>query len=191
MPTWNSYLDLYDHQKAAFEAVNRSARQTYRQLGEGAFKDLRELTGGSIDQKTLRRMGSPYARGGPGAVVARGVSKGYAQKQNLKSTKGLAPLLPINRQSGRLQQSIRIVHRSMAYAIEDSVFFDPGVAGSSLWAVSPNGTSKVVPRGLWVEVRKRAAIRQRAFRDVFYSAQADTFRSPSPSARPFTVLPEL
>ena len=186
MPTFTNPLDLYDHQKAAFASTIRTAKQAYRQIGEGTFKDYRELTSGGLSSATLRSMGHPYARSGN---IARGQSKDYLSRKGLTTPKGVAPLLPINRQSGRLQRSIRIVHRSSRYAAEDSVFFDPQIAGNSLWAISPAGTRYVVARGLQVEASKRARIRVRAFRDVFYQGQEAAFNSPVPSTRGFAVLP--
>lgn len=187
MPQYPTVLQFYDAFRAAVESTDRTRRQTYRKLGEAYFADLRELTSGPISSAELAKMGHPYAKMGG---VARGPSKDYLKSTGAKKAYGVAPLLPINRQSGALQRSIRLVHRGDRYGVEDSVFFDPSVAGNSLWAISPTGTSKVVARGLQVETDRRNRARLRAFDDVFTRIEDDAF-SAKPSTRGFAVLDPL
>lgn len=174
MPTFVSPLDLYRHQKAAFDTTERTSKQAYRQIGEGAFRDLRELTSGEISTAELRSMGHPFARQG---ASRRGASKSYISRKSIaaKAIKDLAPLLPINRQSGRLQRSIKLIHRSNRYTAEDSVYFDPLIAGFSIYSIKPDGTNKVVPRGLQAEARTRSMARLKAYQDVFFQGQRQAF----------------
>lgn len=179
MPQFTSGLDLYRHQKAAFERAAGSARQVWRQIPEGGYRDLKELTSGGLSSATLRRMGHPYGKsnrfnGGKSAeFVARG-SK-LRVKINGRSVRLKAPLLPINRQSGRLQGSVTLWHRSDAYSLEASVGFDAGKAGKSILTVRPGGTRYVVPRGIWVELRRRGRARNKAFMDTFPTLQHSAF----------------
>lgn len=176
MPQFTSALDLYRHQVAAFQRTNASARQAWRQIPEGGYRDLKELTSGGISSATLRRMGHPYARGLRG--VRRGISSAYQRRNNLRSAKGVAPLLPINRQQGRLNAAVTLWHRSTPYRLEESVGFDSGKAGPSIYAVNPRGTRYVVPRGIWIELRRRGMARQKAFGDVFPDLQRKAFLTP-------------
>jgi hypothetical protein len=181
MPTFSTPLALYRHQKTAFQYGMGTARQQWRQIPEGGYRDLKEFTSGSISSATLREAGYPYARRADSAGnrlgTARGASKSYA-KRNPRSTKGFAPLLPINRQTSALHNSVTLWHRSSAFTLESSVGFDKGKAGKSLYAVAPKGTRHVVPRGLWVQVRTRGMARNRAYRDVFFKGQRAAFSRP-------------
>jgi hypothetical protein len=178
MRTHTSALDLYNAQVKSFQASARSARFQWRQIPEGGYRDLKELTSGGISSKTLARMGHPYARlKGKASAGRRGVSKSYIKKAGLKASSGLAPLLPINRQSERLHRSVTLWHRSSRYVLEESVGFNAQKAGRSMYAVRPTGTRYVVPRGIWVELRKRGMVRNRSFRDVFLKTQQQAFAS--------------
>jgi hypothetical protein len=169
LPTYTSPLAFYKKQKRALEeSVGRTPKQLWRQIPEGAFRDFKELTSGGVSSRQLAAMGHPYARVGNGA--RRGPSKAYV--------KGAAPLLPINKQSSRLNSSVRLYHRSTRYTLEESVGFDAAKAGRSINAVAPKGTRYVVPRGIWGEIRTRGMARQKAFQDVFFKSQRQAFSNP-------------
>ena len=183
MRTHTSALDLYKAQVASFRQTTASARAAWRQIPEGAYRDFKELTSGGVSSRELRRMGHPYARSrGTGRTKdprnsRRGVSKSYIRNKGLKTSKGLAPLLPINRQSSALYNSITLWHRSIGYSLEASVGFDAGKAGRSIYGAMPRGTKYVVPRGLWPQIRKRGMARNRAYRDVYLRGQKAAFAS--------------
>jgi hypothetical protein len=171
VPQFSSALELYRHQVKAFEATTGTARQVWRQIPEGGYRDLKELTSGGISSRELARRGHPYARLGSGR---RGTSKSYAKRFG----RGEAPLLPINNQTARLNRSVTLYRRSSAYTLEESVGFDSAKAGPSIYAVSPQGTRYVVPRGIWVELNKRGRARAKAFNDVFPNLQRRAFSTP-------------
>jgi hypothetical protein len=101
------------------------------------------LTSGGITTKELARKGHPYARRLVGRRKKGGKFSG-------------APNLPINRQEGVLQRSIRLPRRYKGPKgqIYD-LFFDPAAARARLYVVSPGGTSRMRSRGFWREMTKR------------------------------------
>lgn len=169
MRVHSTALQLYDAQVASFKKSTGTARQAWRQIPEAGFRDLKEMTSGTISSRTLRQMGRPYARNKGG--TPRGVSKSYVRRNG----KAKAPLLPVNQQSRRLNSSVTLWHRSTAYTLEESVGFDSAKAGRSMYAVLPRGTRYVVPRGIWVELAKRGRARLRAFRDYYIRSQRAAF----------------
>lgn len=125
-------------------------------------EDWHELTGGGISKAQLRRMGHPYGRGrnaaeaNAGRDFARGLGGVYAgAKRGVpKSAKGKpkqsAPLTPINRQSGRLQNGLNIVKVAPGqYRLETEV---------EHFAYLDQGTERMVAR----PVAKEVALRFRA-----------------------------
>jgi hypothetical protein len=99
-------------------------------LAEQMKEEAIKLTSGTVSTAQLRAMGHPFARRHPGSLAR----------------------LPINRQSGGLQRSIRIMPRTVA-----------GEEGFQLQFTSPHskyvlrrmGTRKMVARGFWSEMKRR------------------------------------
>lgn len=189
MPTeWRDPLAYYDSLVRRFERLGDDVKTAYRMLPEGGRDDLLQLTSGHIPSKTLDAMGGPYARKTAAAAIGatktparRGVSKDYARRNALKgkALRAAAPLLPINRQKGNLTRSITINRRaSVGAGLRYHVGFNRAKAKGSIYAVLPDGTRKVVPRGLWTEKRRRWRIRNRAFRDVFVRTQRAAMSAP-------------
>jgi hypothetical protein len=64
------------------------------------------------------------------------------------------PRLPINVRSGRLKRSIRVFRYKRSAG---DVYRLQFTAPHSKFVLAPRGTKKMVPRGFWREMRKRAA----------------------------------
>lgn len=181
---WKDPLAYYDSLVRRFKRLGDDIQAAYQVLPEEGRNDLLQLTSGHVSSKTLAKMGHPYARKTAASAIGatkdparRGVSKGYAKRNALKgkALRAAAPLLPINRQKGKLTRSVKITRRPAAgKGLRYSVGFDRAKAKGSIYAVLPDGTRKVVPRGLWTEKRRRWRIRNRAFRDVFVRTQRAT-----------------
>lgn len=119
-------------------------------------KDALELTSGKTTTAALRRMGHPFA------LRTRMKRKKGGRFASISS-------LPINKQSGRLRRSFKRVprYKGPKGQIED-IFFNPSVAGNSLYVLSEGGTKRMRARGFWREMRKRyrkrALMNRREFR---------------------------
>jgi hypothetical protein len=89
-----------------------------------------ELTSGTVSTRELRRMGHPFSRRRPQASV---------------------PKLPINKQSGNLQDAIRIVRRVRGDGEE--IYLQ--VNSPHAMVLAKGGTSRMVPRGFFEAFAKR------------------------------------
>lgn len=161
---------LYDAQVRKFEAATVAAEKAWEMLPEGAEADARENTSGNVSEKELRRRGHPFARIGGRAAAYN--PKNPARSQARRKSKGSTPVLPINRQRGKLQESIERKAASVPGMLASQhVGFNKGRAGRSLWVLSPEGTRRMVARTYWADIRQRWRTRNRAFRDVFVRGQ--------------------
>jgi hypothetical protein len=178
-----SAFALYEKQVKAFEQAQGGAVQAWEMLPEGAEDDARQNLSGGITSATLRTLGHPFARLGGAAErydprnparaqSRRGVGKDTAAQRSFRKTVGSMPLLPINRQSGRLLDSLERQDTKAPGALASQrVGFDRARAGNSLYVLSPEGTTRMVARGFWSAIKKNWRARNRAFRDVFVRVQ--------------------
>jgi hypothetical protein len=178
-----SYLDT----KAKLEALQLSMSQAVDDIKSSIYKDMEELTSGaSPDGKErknwLARLGHPYGRksnddyeGNKNFNRQRGASR-YKRGKDKGKRKGSAPLLPIGRISGGLQSS--------KYVLKDrqgtsrwilSAGFNKKAKGA-VYVLLPEGTNKMVARGIWGkskngaesgELGKRIKQYRKAFRDMY------------------------
>lgn len=142
-----------------------SAREGY----DDAFTGM----SGRVSSGELAQMGHPYGRGPSSA-------SNYTNAGNLLK-RGRAPMLPINRQSGRLRASLRMRAAGRGR-------FDLGIGAGVLYArfiLHPAGTSLMVGRGLmgWRKVNaaypaglieRRHRLRLKAARDVLRRSHKKT-----------------
>lgn len=160
--------DLARVQRDRFARMAVTYESAHKELCAGGEQDHRDYTSGSISTKQLAAMGHPFGRtGGQGSgTVGRGIQgskakfKGVGSYDTLStnkrgvwtagkskqiSGKGSVSPLPINKQTGRLQQS----------------FFRTGEAGSTRTVrmgfripyasqvLNPNGTKRMIARGFY------------------------------------------
>lgn len=93
------------------------------------------LTSGTVKTRTLRRLGHPFGRRGSGRK------------------RGTLPTLPINAQTGRLRASFQKVRTSSG---SGRVSYDlTNTAPYAKYVLSLGGTTKMVARRFWPELRKR------------------------------------
>jgi hypothetical protein len=145
-----------------------------RELARAGREDLFENTAGGLSQKRLDEMGNPYGRGRSAAVNY--VKTGDVSRRGTKGrgrARLRAPLLPINRQTGRLRRSVRFVRRGAGVY---DVAIGSGVSYAR-YVLHPAGTRLMVGRGLmgWRNLRssypmglleRRFRARQRLLRDA-------------------------
>lgn len=178
MGRFSSPLALYDAQSSRFRRLGMDMRRGHEDIARAGLGDMIELTGGRVSQKTLRRLGHPYARGQSrsGSISAANAVGRYTRRRGSSRAKnaragltGGAPLLPVNRQSGRLQGSMRL--RRVSGGVQSFRVGPTRAAGKSLYGIIPGGTGRVVARGFWIEVKKRWRARNKAFIDEFVRKQ--------------------
>jgi hypothetical protein len=119
---------LYDRGRTLKGALRRSLRLTLHSSVDASRADALKLTSGNLSTAQLRAMGHPYAR---------------------RHRNTLIPPLPINRQTGRLQASLRVFRRG-----EDRAQLQ-FTAPHARFVLAPQGTARMLPRGLWMELRRR------------------------------------
>lgn len=140
-----SFQSVVDFQKE-LEAELTSARRTLEEQTEVAAKKLtkalRELMSGRLKLRTLRRMKHPYAR--------------------RFGLRGVAPLLPINVQSGRLRRSLTTVTMKDVHGITVEASVSTPYAEFVL-----SGTSKMLARPLRKEAEKRVKAIAKTFEVIF------------------------
>ncbi len=140
---------------------------------EKGYEDAFDGLSGKTSSEKLAAMGHPYGRGSS-------ASQNYANAGNVLK-RGRAPMLPINRQSGRLRASLNM--RSAGRGR-----YDTGIGRGVEYAryiLHPAGTVKMVGRGLmgWRKVNRaypaglierRHRLRMAAARDVLRRSHKKT-----------------
>ncbi len=132
MTTFGSASALATHQRRRAAKVRKSLTGAMQSLVNDQKKEALRLTSGAVSSETLAKMGHPYGRRRGGA--------GRRGKQ-----RGSLARLPINRQSGGLQKSLRVFRRKSAQGVTWRLqFTSPSAA-----VLTPGGTAKMVARGFW------------------------------------------
>jgi hypothetical protein len=130
-------------QRKRLRATQATMEKGHTMIAIEGREDLHELTAGKISSKTLRKLGHPYGRGSsPGAGKLQRAS-GRA-KTKAATGRASVPLLPINKQSGKLRRGIFLRRSSggkQAYALGSG-------ARHAKYIMNPAGTSKMVGRGV-------------------------------------------
>lgn len=180
-----SYLDT----KKKFQLLNVSMSQAVEVIKKNVKDDMTELTSGASPEgkereKWLARLGHPYGRrsnddyeGNKDFGRQRGASR-YKRGKNKGKRKGKAPLLPIGKISGGLQRSkYVIIDRKGTSRWILSAGFNSQAKGA-VYVLLPEGTNKMVARGIWGKSRngaesgelgKRIKQYRKAFRDMYIS----------------------
>lgn len=145
-----SPLALYKHTLKELEAEKKSGEKMHRHIAESGELDYLDLTKGRLSPKQTR---GKFAR----------------RKSGRRRGGGSVPLLPINRVTGRLARSIRIVEvpgKHQAFHVGPSK-----AAGRSMFVMLPAGTRFMVARGIYAVIEARWKARNKAL--------LDTLRKPS------------
>jgi len=175
-----SAVKHYEDTIKRFKTMNLTMNEGAELIRQNLQRDLKEFTEGANPQgkarlRWLARLGHPYGRRDSGRQ--RGSSK-YQRGSRAGKSKGSARLLPIGNISGRLQ-SARFTKKSKS---RGSIVITAGFnkkAGNSLYVLLPQGTKKMVGRGLWGKnhagaLGKRVKMYKKAFREYFLSKQRKT-----------------
>lgn len=151
MGFYTSPIQLAVAQRSRFRRVILLQEEVHELLASFGHEDMQGQTQGPIKEKSLRAMGHPYARQRvktPGA--ARGIVKGEIKAFRRSaatgqiSAKGMVQRLPINSQTGKLRQSIKLAGPRGPQKVYDLAALVP----YAKFVLSVNGTRYMVPRGL-------------------------------------------
>jgi hypothetical protein len=140
MRQWSDPAALAASQRRRFRLTWQSWQIEHRRMAELLYGDMQKRTSGRVSTATLRRLGHPFSR-----AKARGFKGGVSGRVKAMGV----PKLPINRQTGRLQQSLRMTKVSggiQSYRLE---FMAP----HARYVLAQRGTRKMVARGFWTAVK--------------------------------------
>ena len=154
MATFQNPTALANHQKKRAQNVKRSLTIEAASLVRGQKEEALKLTSGTVSSKRLAQMGHPFGR----------VATGNRRKGRMR---GSLPRLPINRQSGALQQSLRVFHRAEG---GDMVWRLQFMAPHAKFVLAVGGTRKMVARGFYAALRKRYEREKKRFRTALLRA---------------------
>ncbi len=197
MGKYSDPLKLYDAQRARFQQAKMTQRQAHDAIAEAGLEDMKELTDGSLTPSQTR---GAFARGDSGErrtltarqIKNRGIAplpkpKGQkkatstAKKRKKRSGSGkakspglrhLIPLLPINKQSHDLHDSVS--KQDVSIGSRQSFEVGPEGVEYSKYVLGPGGTVKMVARGFFAEVRKRWKARNKAWFDEYIRKERKT-----------------
>lgn len=139
-----------------------------------------KLTGGKISAATLRKAGHPFARRRRRGNFDRQVlqnpgarRRNYRQSTNVR-TKAVSvfPKLPINRQTGKLRQSLRFIQ--VERTLGGQKYYIGHKAKHAAYVLSRKGTRNMVPRGYEQEHLQQA---RRLERDMLNRLRPELYRT--------------
>ena len=129
MATFTRAEDLARHQRERAKRVQRSMELGSQEVAESAKRHASLLVSGFISTKDLARLDHPFARRHGSARL---------------------PVLPINMQSGRLRNSLRVFKRKTGDVTMWRLQF---MAPYAKFVLSPTGTKRMLPRNFWNALR--------------------------------------
>lgn len=168
-----------------FKRLDLSFDEGVELIRQNIAVDLKNFTEGAMPAKKervkwLARMGHPYGRKSSAAEstdygLKRGITKERRARERKRTNRTSAPTLPIGEISGTLQRS-RFVRTDKRLKKRIIVAGFSRSGGGGLYAVRPEGTKRMVGRGLWGKGEKGALgkkVREyrKAFRDHFLREQ--------------------
>lgn len=155
MATFYDGRALAASQQRRFNNFRRSARLAHQQMAEEMQKEAVDLSHGGISSAELAAMGHPYGRGRGRSTYNYGANKSASRGSGKVriAARGAAPLLPINRQTGKLASSWRLFRRFKGDGGQQVDL--QNISPESKFVLNPGGTKRMVARGFWVEMRKR------------------------------------
>lgn len=152
MATFASARSLAASQSKRFGLVSRAIRVEHKKLVHTVADRMVDMASGRISTKELARRGHPFGR--KKGRITMTVKSAATANQRFRAHKTRpvvpTPLMPINRQSGELIRSLRIIPEhggaQQSYRVQ---FTSPHAV-----VLSPGGTKNMVARGYWPAVKR-------------------------------------
>lgn len=170
-------IDLIRHQQKRFETLKLTRAQGLMEMAKAGARDGIELASGDLTKAQTR---GAFARGSsPAKSTATGLRRKLKSSTlTRRGVPGGVPLLPINEQTHRLVEGIRLLPApssvGMSYDLvvqgvpyAKYILSDAGTRGK-------NGKGGMVARGYKKEVKKRQKQRMTAFVQFYVRKQRST-----------------
>lgn len=170
MATFTDPLKLAAAQKTRAGVVVRSVRALHRKLVYEMADEMIALASGTISSRELARRGHPFGRR-RGRISLTLNTSGRSAKYRGRAGVVPTPLLPINRQTGALVKSLRVIPES---GIGLQSYRAQFTAPHAKFVLAKGGTRRMVARGYWPELRKRF---QPKNRQMIYEARLAILRA--------------
>lgn len=155
MATFHDAAVLAASQDRRFGLVGASFRVEQRELAIKIADVMLDLTSGGISTAELKRRGHPFGKGK--GRISLSLKEGGRSRRYRTFKPPLVitptPLLPINKQRGTLQRSLRVIPEHYGDRTSFRVQF---TAPHAKYVLKRGGTALMVDRGYWPELRIRA-----------------------------------
>jgi len=151
MGTFHNPKSLANHQKEKAERLAHMMKIEHAKVANDCYLEAHRLTGGRVTTRQLRAMGHPYGRRAGSSSNIKTKRTTLGRQRNIKGTRARLPALPINRQSGRLQDAIRLSRRSGSGKVAQTYILQVlrNMAPYAKYILSLSGTIKMVTRPFW------------------------------------------
>lgn len=156
MGTYRKPQDLANHQRVKAERLAHSLKIEHQRLANDCYVEAHKLTGGKITTRILRAMGSPFGRRAGSSSIIGTKRTTLARQRGIKNSRMRLPTLPINRQSGKLQDAIRLTRRGGTGKVTQTYILQVlrNMAPYAKYILSLSGTVKMVTRPFWATLYK-------------------------------------
>jgi len=141
----NNISKLSQGQRRKFNGVVRSIKLEWDESEKDISYVAWKLVSGSIPTRTFVLYGHPLGKNNA-VTVSKMTKSGHNRLFRVTKEGSMVPLLPINAQTNRLRNSMRVVRRTSKGVVNRFLFF---TARYAKYALSPEGTKTTVSRGFW------------------------------------------
>lgn len=156
MGTYRSAKDLARAQRDRANETSRMLKIEHGKLANDCYQEAHRITGGRLSTRMLRAMGHPYGRRSGSFSDIKSRKTVLGRQRTTKGTRMRLPGLPINRQSGRLQQAIKLNRRTGTGKVSQVYILQVlgNIAPYAKYVLSLGGTTRMVPRPFWTHLQK-------------------------------------
>lgn len=167
MATFQDAAQLVRAQRARADGLARKFKLEHREMANQLYEEAHHLLSGGTSQRTLTALGHPFGR--------RTVLNGQPGRQRrVKGLTSLLPALPINTQSGRLREALRLLQRNSGSKQVFLLQVSKSLAPYAKYVLNTSGTVKMVTRPFWAALQK--SWRKKNF-ELLLKMRADQKRS--------------
>lgn len=148
--------ELAKKQRKKADQALKSLKIGHQKLAEDCYLEARKITSGRTSTKSLKAMGHPYGRRSSSYSDIKSRKTILGRQRTAKGSRMRMPGLPINKQTGRLQNSIKVDRRGgngksiQTYTLR----IINSIAPYAKYVLSLGGTVKMVARPFWQHLFK-------------------------------------
>ena len=150
MGTFYRAKDLARHQRLKAERLAHTLRVFHSNLAQDCYHEAKIITGGTTSTRDLNAMGNPYGRRGGSYSDIKSRKTMLSRQRTVKGSRVKLPPLPINKQTGKLSQAIKLSKHTGGNAVQSYVLqVYRNIAPYAKYVLSLGGTVKMVARPFW------------------------------------------